>query len=139
MLTYSTLWPIHAVLMGIAFVLMLTAMIVARYQKKKPWWYPVHKRLNLIGAGAAVIGIMIAVLMVSLSHGVHLASLHALLGLLTFILVIATPLIGFGIRSRRVKPKFKKQVRIVHHWLGRITLLSMALTIFLGLQLSGLI
>src|SRR6056297_278720 len=136
---YSVLWPIHGVLMGIAFVLMLTAMSIARYQKKKRWWYQVHKRLNLIGAVAAVIAMVIAVIMVSLSHGVHIASLHALLGLLTFILVIATPIIGFGIRSQRVKPKFKKQVRIVHHWLGRITLLSMAVTIFFGLQIAGLI
>ena len=136
---YSVLWPIHAVLMGIAFVLMFTAMGIARYQKKKRWWYTLHKRLNLIGAVAAVIAMVIAVIMVSLSHGVHIASLHALLGLLTFILVIATPIIGFGIRSQKVKPKFKKQVRIVHHWLGRITLLSMAVTIFFGLQIAGLI
>ncbi|MDZ7794796.1 MAG: hypothetical protein U5P10_14240 [Spirochaetia bacterium] len=95
--------------------------------------------MNLIGAGAVVTAMVIAVIMVSLSHGVHIASLHAVVGVLTFALVIATPIIGFAIRSRKVKPTYKKQVRIVHHWLGRITLLSMALTIFLGLQLSGLI
>ena len=136
---YSVLWPIHAVLMGLSFVLMLTAMSIARYQKKKSWWYTLHKRLNLIGAGAVVTAMVIAVIMVSLSHGVHIASLHAVWGVVTFALVIATPIIGFGIRSRKVKPTYKKQVRVLHHWLGRITLLSMAVTIFFGLQIAGLI
>jgi hypothetical protein len=118
---------------------MFTAMSIARYQKKKRWWYTIHKRLNLIGAGAAAIGMVIAVIMVALSHGVHIASLHAVLGVLTFILVIVTPIIGYGIRSPKVNPTYKKQVRIVHHWLGRFTLLSIALTIFFGLQIAGLI
>ena len=139
MSTYSVLWPIHAVLMGLSFLLMFTAMSIARYQKKKRWWYTIHKRLNLIGAGAAAIGMVIAVIMVALSHGVHIASLHAVLGVLTFILVIVTPIIGYGIRSPKVNPTYKKQVRIVHHWLGRFTLLSIALTIFFGLQIAGLI
>ncbi|MDZ7794797.1 MAG: hypothetical protein U5P10_14245 [Spirochaetia bacterium] len=34
MSTYSVLWPIHAVLMGLSFVLMFAAMSIARYQKK---------------------------------------------------------------------------------------------------------
>ncbi len=139
MLSYSVLWPIHGILMGLAFFLMLAAMLIARYGKKKRWWYTVHKRLNITGSLGAVAAMVIAVIMVSLSHGIHLASTHAVLGAVTFLFIVLTPLLGFGIRSRRVKPAYKKKVRTVHHWFGRITLVLMAVTLYFGLRISGLI
>jgi Kef-type K+ transport system membrane component KefB len=139
MQTYAILWPIHGVLMGLSFLLMLTAMLIARYAKKRRWWYTVHKRLNITGALGAAVALIIAVVMVSLSHGYHLLSTHAILGAVTFLFIVVTPFFGFAIRSRKVPPARKKAVRHIHHWLGRTTLLLMAVTIFFGLSISGIL
>jgi Kef-type K+ transport system membrane component KefB len=125
--------------MGAAFITMLAAMFIARYGKKKRWWYTVHKRMNIGGAVAAAAAMIIAVIMISLSHGYHLVSLHAILGAVTFLFIVLTPLIGLGIRSRKVKPVYKKKIRILHHWFGRATLVLMAVTIYFGLRISGLL
>ena len=139
MQTYSVLWPVHGALMALAFLLMLAATLIARYGKKKRWWYSAHKWMNISGALGAALAMIIAVIMVSLAHGYHLVSTHAILGAITFLFIVITPLLGFSIRSRRVKPAYKKKIRIFHHWSGRITLVLMAVTIYFGLQISGLL
>jgi len=137
---YSVLWPIHGTLMAFAFLAMLVSMSVARYGKKSiTGWYRKHKWINLVGAIGAAAAMIIAGLMVSLSHGFHLVSTHAVLGLFTFLCIVITPIVGFGILSRKVKPALKKKVRYIHHWLGRLTLVLMAVTIYYGLSISGLI
>lgn len=137
---YSILWPIHGTLMALAFLAMLVSMFIARYGKKKiTGWYQKHKWTNLLGAIGAAVAMIIAGVMVSLSHGVHLVSSHAVLGVITFLLIVITPIVGFGIRSPKVKPVLKKKVRYIHHWLGRITLVLMAVTIYYGLSMSGLV
>lgn len=137
---YSVLWPIHGTLMALAFLAILTSMFIARYGKKKvSGWYGKHKWTNLIGSIGAAVAMIIAGVMVSLTHGLHFVSTHAVLGGITFLLIVITPIAGFGIRSRKVKPALKKKVRYIHHWLGRLTLVSMAVTIYYGLSISGLI
>jgi len=139
MSVYSLLWPIHAVLMGVSFLGILTASFIARYGTKKRWWFSVHKGINIGSASGVAAAIGIAAVMISLTHGYHLSNLHAITGLITFMLIILTPVQGFGIRSEKVKPEIKKKLRIAHRWSGRITLLLMAVTIYFGLTLAGIV
>jgi len=137
---YTVLWPIHGILMALAFLAMLLSMFIARYGKQKiTGWYKKHRMINLIGVIGAAIAMIIAGGMVSLSHGMHIASAHAVLGVITFLLIVITPIAGFGIRSRKVEPSLKKKLRYIHHWLGRLVLVLMAVTIFYGLRISGMI
>ena len=134
---YSILWPIHAVLMGLSFLAMLTGMFISRYGKGKKWWLKTHRGLGTGGGIGAVIALVIATIMVSVSHGYHLSSPHSIIGLITIVLIILTPLIG----SRMLKPKAsgKKVLRVVHRWIGRVTLVMMAATILFGLRIAGII
>jgi hypothetical protein len=125
--------------MSLAFLLMLTSMVIAMKKRRFRGWYPVHKWMNIGAAVGALAAMVIAYVMVASSHGYHLISRHAVLGAVTFLFIAVTPFLGLGIRSRKVKPAHKKMVRTLHRWFGRLTLALMAVTIVLGLRISGLI
>jgi hypothetical protein len=136
---YWLLYRVHAALMSTAFVLLFVGMFFPRYLKKKKWWLKTHRRIGISGAVIGVVGIGIATFMISQTTGMHLRVLHAWVGLLTVILIIFTPLLGHFMLKIRKAPARAKKARAVHRRIGRVTLLFMSATIFLGLLQAGII
>jgi hypothetical protein len=135
-LPISTLWSIHGALMGTALTLMLIGALVARLFKKKRWWLKAHKVISPLGALFAIFGLSMALYMVSLSSGMHFRVPHAILGLITILLVFTTPILGF--LQFRVKGK-RAMIRNAHRWVARVTLLLMIIVVISGLSQAGFI
>lgn len=136
-LGYSELWPVHAVLMSISFVLLLAGMIVSGFFKKKRWWLKAHRRLQWIGGISGIAGLATAVYMVSVSTGVHFRLPHSISGLVGIVLIIAN--LALGLAIFKAKTEKKKRFRTMHRWTGRIVLGLMAAVIILGLIIAGIL
>jgi len=127
-----SLWIIHASLMVLGFLLMLTGMVIARFYKDTTWWFKRHKRIAPFGAAISVVGLIMGLIMVSMSSGEHFTIPHHILGLLAIIYAITTPILG--IAQFKIM-KNKKKIRAAHRWSGRITITLMALNIIFGISL----
>lgn len=136
---YSVLWPIHAILMGVSFAAMATGIIIAVFLKKKKWRLEVHKNLGYGGAICAVAALVLAVVMISLTHGAHISSIHAIFGTITIVFIIIAPALATIMYKSKAKPQTKKGLRIVHIYVGVIALALMTVTIFFGLRIAGII
>ncbi len=129
------LWPFHAIALGLGFLLMLTGILIKRYTKEK-WTFKVHKTLEIIATASCVLGLAMGIYMVSVSQGGHFTSLHSLVGLVTLIIVFLTPFFGLLKSLFGISGKLKLTI---HKWMGRTAGLGMAINIFLGLSLVGII
>lgn len=136
-LGYTELWPVHAILMGASFVLLSTGMLVARYMKKKRGWLKNHKWLQWFGAVGAVLAFAIAFYMLAAEGAGHIRFAHSIVGLITVISIILTPVIGYAILKG--KRERKRAYRIFHRWIGRITLAGMIAAVILGLRFRGIL
>jgi hypothetical protein len=130
------LWPFHSLPMLIGFILMATGIGIAKVMKKKKWWLKAHKSLNSIGSLLAIIGLFIAIYMVSESGGAHFSVSHALLGGVTIALLILSPILGFVIMKGG---KHVKIIRTTHRWLGRIAITLMLIAMIMGYSLVGVL
>jgi len=135
---YSELWPVHAIFMGTSFALILTGTLLSMFSRGKAWRIRVHKNLNMIGSIAGIVALGIAVYMIRVSFGTHFSVIHSIIGLITLMLMVITPIMGMGILKVKSVAN-KKKLRTIHPWIGRITLVLMAVTIVLGLQLVGIL
>lgn len=126
------LWPYHAALMAIGFILMATGMVNARYVKPKRWWLKAHRIIGILGAIFALSGLSMAIYMVSSSTGVHFRVPHAYLGAITIIFVVMTSILGYA-QLKSVSKGAK--IRNIHRWSGGVTLVLMLINIILGLLL----
>jgi hypothetical protein len=136
---YSLLYPVHAILMGTAFVLLFVGMFFPRYFKGKKWWLKTHRRIGIAGGVIGVVGVALAVYMISQTTRIHLRVLHSYIGLITIVSMIFMPLLGHFMLKIRGNPARAKQARAVHRWVGRATLLFMAATIVMGLLQAGIL
>jgi hypothetical protein len=121
----------HNITLTISFLMIVWAMLVARYLKKRRWWLKVHKNLMLYGVGLGIIGIISAeYLLFSTSVG-HFRIIHSYFGTAAVFTLICTPVIGQLILKgkRENKPFF----RILHRWVGRAALIMTFISIVLGL------
>lgn len=135
--TYSefeipSLWLFHASLMILGFILMLTGMIIARFYKDTPWWFKSHKRIAPMGVLLAIIGLILGIIMVSMSSGEHFTIPHHFVGLLAIVFAVITP--SLGVAQFKIK-KNKKKIRAAHRWSGRITITLMFINILFGISL----
>ena len=133
---YSELWPVHAILMSLSFALMVIGMILS-FQKSKKWRLDVHKKLSMTGAILGIIALAIAVYMISASYGLHFSVFHSIIGIITLALILLTPFFGYAVF--KTKKLDKKQLRSLHLWVGRVTLVLMVVTIVAGLRLVGIL
>lgn len=124
----------HAALMAGGFVLLVAGVFIVMRLRKQRWWFKIHRLLGLLGAGTLLLGWASATVMVARMSGPHLQGLHARLGVATILLAVVT--VGLGWLQFRLK---KKQIRIIHHWTGRATVVMQAANIALGLRLIGLL
>jgi len=121
------LWPYHALLMTLGFILMTTGMLIARYLKARSWWLKAHKPLGVCGSLFAIAGLFTAIFMVSQSTGIHFRVPHAYLGAITIIFVAMTPVLGYAqlkVRNNR------KTISAIHRWSGWITIVLMLITLY---------
>jgi len=121
----ARLWPYHASLAVLAFLLLVWGMTVAR--RKGPGWLKKHRILGVSGAALAVSAMAVAAYMVSAASQEHLRLPHAHL--------IVNPLLGFI--QLRVGTDLGRRMRRVHRFLGRAALLLMALNILFGMIIVG--
>ena len=103
--------------------------------RRKKWRYKTHKKLGITAGIAGVTGLLLAFTMVQISSGAHLTSPHTILGAVTGLLLILTPLAGLQIR----KTKKKKQMKLSHRTMGYITLVLIIFTILSGLLFTGIL
>lgn len=95
--------------MGVSFLAMLAGVIIRLTAKKQKWWYKTHHGLGYVGV----------------------------IGAVTLFFVFASFIIILFFKA--AKKEAKKGVRITHRVAGWVTLPLMIATIFLGLQIAGLI
>ncbi|HUT66270.1 MAG TPA: hypothetical protein VMZ05_09035 [Spirochaetota bacterium] len=136
-LGYPELWPVHAVLMSLSFALLLAGTIISGAFKKKRWWLKAHRRLQWTGGISGITGFATAVLMVSVSTGVHFRLPHSISGLVGTVLIIAA--LALGLAIFKVKTEKKKRFRTMHRWTGRIVLSLMTAVIIVGLIIAGIL
>ncbi len=131
----SALWPYHAALKSLGFILLATGMLVARYLKTRQGWLKIHKAFGIVGALFVLSGFSMAIYMVAVSTGQHFALPHTYLGAIAIIFVCITPILGyaqFHVSSNRAT------IRTIHRWSGRITLILVLSTMLSGLSVVGL-
>lgn len=125
---------LHAGSMVVGFVLMATGVMVAMSLRTRRWWLKTHRLLGSLGAASAILGLIAAIIMVSLSSGHHLSGLHPSLGSVTVLAAAVTPTLGalqFRLRN--------KKIRVVHRWAGRFTIVLGAGAVVTGLHLAGIL
>lgn len=121
-----TLWPYHAALMLLGFLLLVSSAFIQAYLRRKRWWLAAHKMTGILGAISFIAGLLMATYMVSVSTGVHFRVPHAYLGAVIILLVIANLILGY------VQLKFRSKaarIRSAHRWSARIALVLMLIKI----------
>ena len=126
----------HALLMILAFCIMLAGGIIARFMKKKIWWLKVHRSLGITGAIFFIVAILAIVLQIMLTEREHFRIIHSWIGFIAFVFAMLTP--ALGILQLKVRNKAVR-LRSFHCWSGRIALCLMLINAFLGLSMMGFI
>lgn len=124
------LLAVHGAAMGASFLLLFTAMLFPRRFKHRRWWLKAHRRMATAGGMLGVLGVGLAAYAVASTGGTRLRLPHPWMGASTLALILLTGAYGQLMLKVRRDPR---RFRVVHRWLGRLTLLSMAATILLGL------
>lgn len=128
------LLQIHGGLMILTVCTLLTGVLIARFMKKRPWWFKVHRSIAITGVILFLIAIAAIALQITLTERAHLRVPHSWVGLVAFICVLLTPTLGFlQFKLRNVAAK----LRGFHRWSGRITICLMIINVIFGLLLIG--
>ena len=139
-MSYYSKIILHMIIMLIFLLFIITGIITARYLKKRnPEWLNFHKLLMISGLTASVLGIGWIVFVVQVETGVHFMTLHAYLGLVTFILTLGAPVLGYKYTGRKTDKGRKPLLRILHKITGRVSLVLLMITIISGLIQFGII
>ncbi len=126
----------HAGLMVTGFLLMASAMVMARYARMRKWWFKAHRALALTGFVAMILGFFAEALQLSLDRNEHFAVPHAYLGLVIFVLALSTILLG---QMQTGIPQMRLKLGNLHVQSGRVTLFLTVINIMVGVSLVGLI
>ena len=129
------LWMIHASLMSLGFFLVIVNLSNVVFKIPVKGWFRIHKIAGILSVMFLVLGISVAIFMVSQFGGSHFRVYHAYFGLSTLILLVLTPVIGY--LSSNLKQK--RYMRSIHIWIGRIDLLMIMITLISGLMQVGII
>ncbi len=133
-MAYGRLLPVHAGLMGLAFLLSLAGTLFPRFLKRRKWWMKAHLVVAGLGVGLGVAGVGAAAQLVAASGRGHLRVPHAISGTVTVALGLAAPVLGRVMFEGHGR---LRGYRATHRWVGRAFLLAMAGTIILGLLQAG--
>jgi hypothetical protein len=122
----SLLLLAHIVFMSITFILVITAVMIAKRRAKN--WLRYHRIYATLGAVSSVLAAMCIVFLKYSHHFSHFQSPHAIAGLITLCLLLLTPILGRSIA------KGPKQIRAIHKLFGRITSIAIILTVIMGIM-----
>ena len=126
------LWQIHATIVVTGLLLVVLVGLIARFLRKKPWWFKLHRTLALLTILIVASGVITAIYMVTIGGGAHFTLPHHWLGLTSLVFVIVTVLVGY-LRPRLGLSRI--QYRWIHISLAFITAILMLLTIYFGFRL----
>lgn len=117
---------LHLVLMVLAALLLFAAAVVAN-RKAGHRWLKIHKLFALSGFASACAAAVVMVVFKSVHHYPHIASFHAVVGLVALIFLALTLVVGL-LLVKGVKP-----LRQVHRWGGRIAVPLVAASAVIGI------
>jgi hypothetical protein len=124
-------WPYHMIMVFTGFLSLAGGAFTARYLRQRKGWVGLHKKLVLIGAVFILAGLSIAAYMVSVYMETYFVrETHDYLGISVFAFCHRYPHIGNG--PIQIKDK---RIRTIHRWSGRITIILMLFTIYVGFQM----
>ena len=127
----NELLPVHIALMSLSGAGFITGGIIARYRKKKSKnWLKQHKAFQWSSAVLALLGVIAAVIMVENATGIHLRVTHSIVAASSFALSVVAIIAAYTFLRKK---KHKKDLRIIHRWLGRTAIVAWLATIALGL------
>jgi hypothetical protein len=127
---------LHKLLVCLAATSMMIGVGAAVFFRRSRYWLKIHQYFNSLAGILLSAGVLMAAVMITGNQGEHLHGNHPVAGGITLILTAFTLILGFyqfraGIHLQKV--------RTLHRWLGRLTLLSLVITLILGLVHAGII
>jgi hypothetical protein len=126
----------HAGFMIAGSFSMMSGAAVAMSLRRKRWWLRFHKAAGILGAVSVLFGLAAIISMITFSGGEHFEGAHMYLGAVTGVFAFITPLLGtlqFKVQGH------SGEIRVMHRWSGRLTLLFFIITIISGLRLVGIV
>jgi len=135
----------HGALMATGFgVVMMAAVMFAMIPKANTWWFPVHWILVTVAACLILAGFVIALVFQAGAHFSTTTSqtrgAHSILGMI--VISFTCWQIALGVLTNALwQADFKKTDNVpptkwndyLHHWVGRVVLLTATVNLFLGL------
>ncbi len=119
---------ISLAIVSIGFLFIFSAVLTARFMRRRKGWLSLHKSLGIIGAVLILMGMIVAVIMVSSFYQIYLAKeSHAYLGLIIALMVTYMPFLGYLQIKKR-----DSSLRALHRWSGRIILGFILINVYLG-------
>lgn len=128
---YARVWPVHAILMGSAVLLLLTAAWAVTLGRHHKGFFRIHKTSAMAAFVLLGAGLVVAIGMVQASGGPHLRVPHGISGAVTIVLGFLTGIGGLIATKAHAN---RKQLRTVHLWAGRLSIVLFLLTALAGLR-----
>jgi len=126
----------HKLLMALATLCMLTGISTAVFFRRNRYWLKIHKSFNSTAVIFLLTGVITAIIMIGQQKREHLDGFHPVAGSIALGLTIISLFLGFY----QFKAKAGIQVvKILHPWLGRLSLLSLIVALISGLFRAGII
>ncbi len=132
---------LHLALMSSVFLLSLLAVIIAKFLRKKNWWLKTHKLMNQIKTILAISGFIIAIIMVANFGMKHFSTIHGIIGLIVFILILLQSSAGFIITNPNLSnlnfiknTKISRILRIIHKKSGLIIIFLILINLIFGIS-----
>lgn len=115
----------HILFMIIGLIVLLYTANISK-KKKTNQWLKKHRLFALSGIASIIIGLIIMIFFKESQGYPHLASPHAIGGLVTFITALITPILGY------LLTKGKQNLTPIHKLSAKITIILVAITIIFG-------
>jgi hypothetical protein len=129
------LWPFHAALMSVGFLLMIVAVANVYSRTSDLRWLKAHKIAGAFSSAIIVCGLIVALYMVSQTGGAHFRVYHAYIGGLALLFSVATPFLGYtALKKPPIRP-----TRTLHVWMSRTTIVLIVITLISGLLQAGVL
>ena len=94
MIVFPLPYIIHIFLMISAFILFASALCIARFKRKKPWWLIRHRRLNITGIALVLTAFATMFRYKAYLGSGHFTNIHGFVGITGIGFLIITPLLS---------------------------------------------